>query len=599
MATFSYPPSPAFVPAEKLNPSADFRKQAVKVVISIILFFAVYLLLIIAAIILAIALCYLGIQLIIAMPRVITLIAGLGMFGVGVSVIYFLFKFLFAVSKNENPDRIEVTEKDQPELFAFIRKLSEETKASFPKKIFISPDVNACVFYNSSFWSMLLPVRKNLEIGLGLVNSINISELKAVIAHEFGHFSQRSMKLGSFTYNVNKVIYNMLYENNSYNSFLNAWGSLHGVLSFFAQVAVKIATGIKYILKEMYQLINKSYMGLSREMEFHADAVAASTAGGNNVISGLSRIELAGSCYNTAMNKARSLLKDKKIITNFFDSQLAVLQSVASKLKLPVKNNLPKVSYEFMQSFSASRVNFKNQWASHPELKERKQHLEILDLNVEPDETPAWVVFSNKEHLQKLLTKKLYSGVEQAEQMDKLDSSEFNKLYEAETNYYRLPSFYKGYYDGRYFETKDWDFDNLSVAESNETFDYIFSDEHVQLQPHINNNLADIEILKVIKENRPDIKTFDFDGVKYDKKDCNTIIQQLEKEAEEKMALLNQSDKDAFRFFLKCDPAIRSHYELFTIVEQKFNTFTNVVNHYSMHWILYTKADCLLNVSTS
>jgi len=33
-------------------------------------------------------------------------------------------------------------------------------------------------FYNSSFWSMFLPVRKNLEIGLGLVNSINISEFK-------------------------------------------------------------------------------------------------------------------------------------------------------------------------------------------------------------------------------------------------------------------------------------------------------------------------------------------------------------------------------------------------------------------------------------
>jgi Zn-dependent protease with chaperone function len=127
---------------------------------------------------------------------------------------------------------------------------------------------------------MVFPVRKNLEIGLGLVNSINISELKAVIAHEFGHFSQRSMKLGSFTYNVNRIIYNMLYENNSYTGFLNAWGRLHGILSFFANITVKIAQGIQYILREMYKVINKSYMGLSREMEFHADAVAASVAGG-------------------------------------------------------------------------------------------------------------------------------------------------------------------------------------------------------------------------------------------------------------------------------------------------------------------------------
>jgi hypothetical protein len=40
---------------------------------------------------------------------------------------------------------------------------------------------------------MFLPVRKKLEIGVGPVNSINASELKAVIAHEFVHFSKRSM----------------------------------------------------------------------------------------------------------------------------------------------------------------------------------------------------------------------------------------------------------------------------------------------------------------------------------------------------------------------------------------------------------------------
>ncbi|CAN5617220.1 hypothetical protein BH10BAC2_BH10BAC2_06570 [soil metagenome] len=85
------------------------------------------------------------------MLKFITLIAGLGIVAVGVSVIFFLVQFVFAVSKNENPNRIEITEQEQPQLFSFIRRLSAETKTPFPKKIFISPDVNACVFYNSSF----------------------------------------------------------------------------------------------------------------------------------------------------------------------------------------------------------------------------------------------------------------------------------------------------------------------------------------------------------------------------------------------------------------------------------------------------------------
>ena len=143
----------------------------------------------------------------------------------------------------------------------------------------------------------------------------------------------------------------MLYENNSYNSFLNAWGSLHGVLSVFALITVKIALGIQYVLRAIYGVINKSYMALSREMEFHADAVAASAAGGNNIVSGLSRIELAASCYNTTLNKANELLKDNKKLTNVYNSQLSIYRSVAAQHKLNMKNELPEVSFDLCALF--------------------------------------------------------------------------------------------------------------------------------------------------------------------------------------------------------------------------------------------------------
>lgn len=578
MPDFIYPPAPVFTDVQKLNPSPAFKKQVVKVITSIMLFFAVYLILIVAAVALAIVCCYLGIQLIIAMPKFITLIAGLGMVAVGGSVIFFLVKFIFAVSKNENPNRIEITEEEQPELFSFIRRLSEETKTPFPKKIFISPDVNACVFYNSSFWSMFFPVRKNLEIGLGLVNSINISELKAVIAHEFGHFSQRSMKLGSFTYNVNRIIYNMLYENNSYTSFLNGWGNLHGVLSLFALVTIKIAQGIQYILKQMYQLINKNYMGLSREMEFHADAVAASVAGGNNIISGLSRIELADNCYNTSLNKAGELLKQKKIMTNIFDNQLTVFRTLASKFELPVKQGLPQVSFDFISSFSKSRINYKNQWASHPELKERKEHLEALGINVPADETAAWEIFNNAKALQQQVTAKLYSNVGAAEQLEPVDANTFDELYKTETESYALPAAYKGYYDRRYIEPKDWDLESLAAAISHHDFDSLFTEEHAQLQSSINSNQADLETVKAIKDKQIDVKHFDFDGVKYTTDDCDKIIQQLEKEITAQQDALKLLDKEAYTFFSKYTGDLKQLYASFKVISEKYGTYANCAN---------------------
>ncbi len=179
-----------------------------------------------------------------------------------------------------------------------VREIVDEVQTDFPKKIYLSTDVNAAVFYDSSFWSMIFPIRKNLLIGMGLVNSTTKLELKAVLAHEFGHFSQRSMKLGSFVYNVNKVIYNMLYDNESYNTNISTIANLDWFFMLFAHVATGILQCIQWILRKIYTLINITYMGLSREMEFHADEVAANVTGSAPLISSLLRLEMAADSLN-------------------------------------------------------------------------------------------------------------------------------------------------------------------------------------------------------------------------------------------------------------------------------------------------------------
>jgi Zn-dependent protease with chaperone function len=184
----NYPATPSVVPASVTEPSEAFKKEVKKVMGSIVLFFIVYMILIVLAIGLVTGCVYAGIALIIAMPKFITLMIGVGLIGLGVMVFVFLVKFVFAVTRFDHSNSIEITELEHPNLFSFIRQLAKDTQTSFPKRIYISPDVNACVFYDSSFWSMLLPVKKNLQIGLGLVNSLTVSEFKAVMAHEFGKF---------------------------------------------------------------------------------------------------------------------------------------------------------------------------------------------------------------------------------------------------------------------------------------------------------------------------------------------------------------------------------------------------------------------------
>src|SRR6478752_4520608 len=81
----------------------------------------------------------------------------------------FMFKALFFINKKDKSDDIEIKREEQPDLFEFIYKIADEAKAPRPHKIYLSSDVNACVFYDVSVINLFFPTKKNLEIGLGLV----------------------------------------------------------------------------------------------------------------------------------------------------------------------------------------------------------------------------------------------------------------------------------------------------------------------------------------------------------------------------------------------------------------------------------------------
>ena len=560
----------------------SFRQQVPKVIGSIILFMIVYLLLVAFAVVLAMVCFWAGISVMTYMANFYAIIIGLGLMAVGVSVFVFLIKFIFAVAKDENSSRVAITEAEQPTLFAFIRELTTQTGTQFPKRIFLSPDVNAAVFYNSSFWSMFLPIKKNLEIGLGLVNSVNVSEFKAVMAHEFGHFSQRSMKLGSFTYNVNKVIHNMLYENTGYANFLTGWARIHGVLGFFATITARIAEGIQWVLRGMYQVINKSYMGLSREMEFHADAVAATVAGGNNVISSLSRSDVAGGCYQTALKEAGKRAKDKRMSRNIFANQLTVFRSFATEHALPLEQGIPAISFSFVTKFSRSRINFRNQWASHPTLEERKQQLDILGIERPADTASAWSLFADAEALQERMTAHLYREAPFTAEGLYYEGGEFDREYQQRREQYALPRVYKGFYDGRSVDSKGWDWDALMAEGTGVSFDELFNESTGQLQQAIESNKQDMELALAIKGKKIDVQSFDFDGVKHDVEDGEMIANRLKMEVaalEERRASL---DQQAFQYFVHRPGADKDRiigaYREFQAVKQRYDTFVKVVS---------------------
>ncbi|HOX81841.1 MAG TPA: M48 family metalloprotease [Chryseolinea sp.] len=550
-ASVTYPARPTNIDEQVTQPSSSFKKEVTKVLGSIFLFIGLYIILMTGAIGLSLLSGYGGIMLIAAWPGFATLMIGIGLIGLGAMVIFFLLKFLFKSNTTDRSHLIEIKKKDQPELFNFIQKLTKETQAPFPKKIYLSADVNACVFYDSSFWSMFLPVRKNLQIGLGLVNCVNLSEFKAILAHEFGHFSQRSMKLGSYVYNVNQVIYNLLYENDDYAKTLQSWGNVNGYFTFFAALTAGIVEIIQDILKKVYTLINKNYMSLSRQMEFHADTVAASVSGSDHLVTSLRRLEVANLCYNRLFTYYNNWYKQNLKPDNLYPQHVEMMKHFAEEHGLAVQHGLPQVTAQSFTRFNTTRVIIKDQWASHPSTADREDHLNKLNIITETVHDSAWILFQQAETLQQKVTDNIYNTVTFSKAPDKLDLSSFQERYNAETSKYSLDKQYKNFFNGRNiiaFELSEIENDILNC--NTNSLDEILTESALGLTYTIDGLKTDVHTLEMVEQHATRIETFEFDGKKYKSSEVKPMITSLKDELEQAETSLSKIDRNLVAFFI-------------------------------------------------
>ena len=297
---------------------------------------------------------------------------------------FYLIKPVFSFTRNRDPRRLEVRRSDCPALFALIDALAARTGCRRPKRVFLSFDVNACVFYDTSFWSIFLPVRKNLEIGLGLLDGTSEAELAGVLAHEFGHFGQRSMKVGSGAAVTCTVLRNLILVDDRWDRLLDRWceSNVHVVWTLFGVATRFLTNGVRRFTVGMFSFVQKGYLTLSRIMEFGADDAACAVVGSATFASALCKVRVLAESDATHWNTLlENLFADGKVPAD----PVAARRSVPSLLG---RTDLPILSFDRplpqppSTSAVPSRLRVDDPWASHPPLEDRLAN--ILD-----DDEPA------------------------------------------------------------------------------------------------------------------------------------------------------------------------------------------------------------------
>ncbi|MCR9064127.1 MAG: M48 family metalloprotease [Cytophagales bacterium] len=408
-----------------------------------------------------------------------------------------------------------------PELFEIIDELVLKTRIKSPRKVFISPGVNASVFYQNKFLSLFFPSYKSLDIGMGLICSSTTGELKAVLAHEFGHFAQKSMIIGTYVSGLNAIIYNILYKNESFNELADSLSMIHGIVRFFVSFSSMIVEGIQKILVKAYELLNINYLALSRQMEFNSDEVAVKIVGKKQFKTILNRMDFA----DRALAEVFSFYSKnyQNIPANLFSQFESVIQFLAVKNKINMVNGYPDLQKQDQLWYGKSKLNIEDQWATHPSLDERIAKIdEHISSNELINDNPATSIFPNLEPLQIHLTNQIFENVHDSKKIE-LDLNVFRKEYAGFYTERNFGDIFNNYYTDKtplfYFEKSPED-TSMSISE-------LFSDEAVSLVKEDINLEEDLRTLKLVSQKIIKAKKFKYDGIRYSSIQCENLISEL------------------------------------------------------------------------
>jgi heat shock protein HtpX len=163
-----------------------------------------------------------------------------------------------------DPPGPTLTREEHPRLFAAIEDVARTTEQAMPAEVYLVPEVNAWVAQRGGM--MGVGSHRVMGLGLPLLQTLSIDEMRAVLAHEFGHYHGGDTALGPWIYKTRAAIGRTLESLAKHSSALMKPFEWYG-LGF-----LRITHSI------------------SRSQEYAADALAARVVGAAPLATGLRTI---------------------------------------------------------------------------------------------------------------------------------------------------------------------------------------------------------------------------------------------------------------------------------------------------------------------
>jgi hypothetical protein len=201
-----------------------------------------------------------------------------------VVTVYKMIRSLFIKIESEDPGRC-LTYEEAPGLWDLTRKVAETVGTRPVDEIRVTPGTDLAVYEGGSRRERAKDeARRILILGVGVLNDFQVSGFRAVLAHEYGHFSHRDTAGGDVALRVNGDM--IKFAHAMILSGQNVWWN----------IAFQFLRIYHFIFRRI------SY-GATRLQEVLADRVAAAKFGAQAFEEGLKHVILKGAEFTFVANR--------------------------------------------------------------------------------------------------------------------------------------------------------------------------------------------------------------------------------------------------------------------------------------------------------
>jgi Zn-dependent protease with chaperone function len=272
----------------------------------------------------------------------------------GAVVVAFMLKPLFARSgRQTNP--ISIDPDREPLIYDFVDAICRTVGAPTPRRIDVDCRVNA----SASLDGGPLAIGKGLvlTIGLPLVAGLDLKQFAGVLAHEFGHFSQRiGMRLSGLIRWTNHWFARVVYERDSWDETLAAWSTSGEGYQMLIAVPARIAVWLTRRVLWALMMIGHLVSGfLSRQMEFDADRYQARMVGGDVLAQTMERIGLLAMAENGAYSDLGASWRERRLPDDLPRLVLANLPQIPAELRESIKKSIDEGKTGLFDTHPADR----------------------------------------------------------------------------------------------------------------------------------------------------------------------------------------------------------------------------------------------------